>query len=69
MFWALAWPVVLVLNLFWGPDRRWQAATVAGYFLVLLLLSLPLALSADVGPLDLGSLTLPPLCAAPVHSG
>ncbi len=61
MFWALAWPVVLVLNLFWGPDRRWQAATVAGYVLVLLLLSLPLALSVDVGPLDLGSLTLPPL--------
>jgi hypothetical protein len=61
VFWALAWPVVLVLNLFWGPDRRWQAATIAGYVLVLLLLSLPVALSSDVGPLVLGTLILPPL--------
>jgi hypothetical protein len=34
---------------------------VAGYFLVLLLLSLPIALSGDVGPLALGTLSLPPL--------
>jgi hypothetical protein len=61
VFWAHAWPVVLVLNLFWGPDRRWQAATVLGYFLVLLLLSLPIALSGAVGPLAVGTLMLPPL--------
>jgi hypothetical protein len=61
VFWAHAWPVVLVLNLFWGPDRRWQAATVLGYFLVLLLLSLPIAVSGAVGPLAVGTIMLPPL--------
>jgi len=61
VFWAQAWPVVLVLNLFWGPDRRWQAATIAGYLLVLLLSSLPIALSGEVGSLAIGSLALPPI--------
>jgi hypothetical protein len=61
VFWAHAWPVVLVLNLFWGPDRRWQVATLLGYFGVLLLLSLPIAMSGAVGPLAVGSLMLPPL--------
>ena len=58
VFWALAWPVVLVLNLASGPDRRWQLATVGGYFMVLALLSLGVAASG-VQPMVIGGLSLP----------
>ncbi len=58
VFWALAWPVVLVLNLASGPDRRWQLASVGGYFMVLALLSLGVAASG-VQPMVIGGLSLP----------
>jgi hypothetical protein len=32
-FWAFAWPVLLTLILFWGPDRKRQGLTAACYFL------------------------------------
>jgi hypothetical protein len=58
-FWAHAWPVVLVLNLFLGPDRRWQAATVLGYLLGLLLLSLGLVAAGGAEAMAIGRITLP----------
>ena len=58
-FWAHAWPVVLVLNLFLGPDRRWQLTTVLGYCAGLLLLSLGMVASGGAVPMALGTLTLP----------
>ncbi|MBV8819937.1 MAG: hypothetical protein JO022_16355 [Acidobacteriaceae bacterium] len=36
-FWAYAWPVVLNLILFWGPDRPRQILTLLAYFAVLAL--------------------------------
>ena len=59
VFWAHAWPVVLVLNLFVGPDRRWQLASGFGYVAGLLLLSLGMALSGGAVPMALGTITLP----------
>ena len=58
VFWAHAWPVVLVLNLAWGPDRRWQVATIALYSLVLALVGLGVT-SSGVQPLAVGGITLP----------
>jgi hypothetical protein len=58
-FWAHAWPVVLTLNLFLGPDRRWQLASVLGYLLGLMLLSLGMAAAGGAEPLALGGVTLP----------
>ena len=60
VFWAHAWPVVLVLNLAWGPDRSWQVATIAVYVLVLVLLGLGVT-SSGVQPLAVGGITLPAL--------
>ncbi len=60
VFWAHAWPVVLVLNLARGPDRRWQVATIALYFLVLVLLGLGVTASG-VQPLAVGGVVLPAL--------
>ena len=60
VFWAHAWPVVLVLNLARGPDRSWQLATIALYFLVLLLLGLGVT-SSGVQPLAVGGIRLPAL--------
>ncbi len=60
VFWAHAWPVVLVLNLARGPDRSWQVATIALYFLVLVLLGLGFTANG-VPPLAVGGVTLPAL--------
>ncbi|MBL8481774.1 MAG: hypothetical protein JNJ60_06235 [Rhodocyclaceae bacterium] len=42
--WSWAWPTVLVLGLIWAGDRPRQLVVVAGYFAVLLLLCLGVAL-------------------------
>jgi hypothetical protein len=48
------------------PDRRWQAALLGYFAVLLLLLSLPVALSGPVGPLAVSTLMLPP---DPEHRG
>ncbi len=61
-FWAFAWPVLLTLILFWGPDRRRQGLTVLAYFSGLGLLCLWGGLFSKTPPLHLGSpidITLP----------
>lgn len=52
---ANAWPVVLTLALFWGPDRRRQLATVAVYAGALGLIALIVA-AGDTPPLALNSI-------------
>lgn len=52
---ANAWPVLMMLALFWGPDRRRQLATVAVYAGVLGLIALTVAVG-DTPPLPLGSI-------------
>jgi len=55
---AFAWPIVLVLNFLTGPDRRRQAAIIAAYFGLLLVLC-GLAVARGTEPLALGSITIP----------
>jgi hypothetical protein len=61
-FWAFAWPVLLTLLLFWGPDRKRQGLTAAGYFLVLALMCLWTGVFSHTDPLHISfaDLTLPP---------
>ena len=56
--WAYAWPMVLTLNLLWGPDRRRQLATVVGYAGVVALFCL-WSLATDSTPLQRGPVTFP----------
>jgi hypothetical protein len=44
---TFAWPSVLVLNLMWGPDRSRQAATVAAFGAVIVLICLISGLSSS----------------------
>ncbi len=61
-FWAFAWPTLLTLVLFWGPDRARQGLTVLAYFAGLGLLCLWGGFFSKTPPLHLSSpidMTLP----------
>lgn len=57
--WSWAWPTALVLGLIWAGDRRRQGLMVAGYFAVLLLLCLRVALG-ETPPMAMAGVTVPP---------
>lgn len=54
VFCAQAWPVVLMLCLFWGPDRRHQTATFMAYLAVLAAIAIIVGLG-DTRPLPLAT--------------
>jgi tetratricopeptide (TPR) repeat protein len=56
---AWGWPIVLVLYLLWGQDRRWLGVLLVGYFGVLAGVCLIVALG-DTAPLEVGGISIAP---------
>ena len=58
--WTWAWPTLLALGVVWDGDRRRKRLAWATYFAVLGLISVRIALG-DTPPLQIGTVTVPPL--------
>jgi hypothetical protein len=56
---AWGWPIVLVLHLLWGQDRRWLGGLLAGYFGLLAGVCLIVA-RGDTPSLDVGGISIAP---------